>query len=75
MRIGTDDLSQDGATHDKLPDYVLHYLGQTLRNRLRYIIFAPLPELIESLLLILDNDEPRSEQGRGVAARGCGRDM
>jgi hypothetical protein len=71
--MGTDDLRHDGSTPDNLPDYVLQHLGQALRNRMRDTIFAPFPELIESLLLVLDKDEPKSEQGSGIAGRGCAR--
>jgi hypothetical protein len=69
--MGTDDIHRDGSTSDNLPDYVLQHLGQALRNRLRDTISAPFPELIESLLLVLDKDKSRSEQGSGVPGRGC----
>jgi hypothetical protein len=71
----TDDIRRDGSTPDSLPDYVLQHLGQALRNRLRDTIFAPCPELIESVLLVLDKDESRSEQDRGDAGRDCARGM
>jgi hypothetical protein len=68
--MGTENIRQDGSPPDKLPGYVIDHLAQALRNRLRDTLLAPFPEAIEGLLVDLGEDEPVSEQGRGVTG-GC----